>query len=165
MKRGNSEGSLPSSARREKDPGFDLEKKIVEEAMIRKMDWQDSTSRVGSDFGCPKVNRVLESRLAAKEDSDALKKELEKAGRCHRRAPVALALGSITISLLASESIAPEVAMLLGYAAVPYRGILAQPQHRWPGPAPTFVRPWTTGRSKLSRPGQSHPQLRISCML
>ena len=59
VKRGNSEGSLPSSARREKiEPAFDLEKKIVEE-----------------------VNRVLESRLAAKdkEDSEALKKELEKA--------------------------------------------------------------------------------------
>ncbi|CAE7571746.1 unnamed protein product [Symbiodinium sp. CCMP2592] len=56
VKRGNSEGSLPSSARREKAPDFDLEKKIVEE-----------------------VNRVLESRLAAKEDTDCLKKELEKA--------------------------------------------------------------------------------------
>ena len=58
VKRGNSEGSLPSSARREKVPDFDLEKKIVEE-----------------------VNRVLESRLAAKEDTDALKKELEQAVR------------------------------------------------------------------------------------
>jgi len=56
VKRGNSEGSLPSSARHEKAPDFDLEKKIVEE-----------------------VNRVLESRLAAKEDTDCLKKELEKA--------------------------------------------------------------------------------------
>lgn len=39
-----------------KEPGFDLQKQIVEE-----------------------VNRVLENRLAAKEETEALKKELDKA--------------------------------------------------------------------------------------
>mmetsp|Transcript_45649 Transcript_45649/g.55956 ORF Transcript_45649/g.55956 Transcript_45649/m.55956 type:complete len:507 (+) Transcript_45649:3-1523(+) len=51
VKRGNSEGSLP-----EKEPSSDLQKQIVEE-----------------------VNRVLENRLAAKEETEALKKELDKA--------------------------------------------------------------------------------------
>ena len=50
-KRGNSDSSLP-----EKEPNSDLQKQIVEE-----------------------VNRVLENRLAAKEETEALKKELDKA--------------------------------------------------------------------------------------
>eukprot|EP00437_Effrenium_voratum_P033477 CAMPEP_0181461042 /NCGR_PEP_ID=MMETSP1110-20121109/33665_1 /TAXON_ID=174948 /ORGANISM="Symbiodinium sp., Strain CCMP421" /LENGTH=653 /DNA_ID=CAMNT_0023585637 /DNA_START=47 /DNA_END=2008 /DNA_ORIENTATION=+ len=62
VRRGNSDSSLPSSAAQEalkemnKEPGFDLQKQIVEE-----------------------VNRVLENRLAAKEETEALKKELDKA--------------------------------------------------------------------------------------
>lgn len=50
VKRGNSDSSL------EKEPSSDLQKQIVEE-----------------------VNRVLENRLAAKEETEALKKELDKA--------------------------------------------------------------------------------------
>ena len=50
VKRGNSDSSLPEK------PSSDLQKQIVEE-----------------------VNRVLENRLAAKEETEALKKELDKA--------------------------------------------------------------------------------------
>jgi len=51
VKRGNSDSSLET-----KEPSIDLQKQIVEE-----------------------VNRVLENRLAAKEETESLKKELDKA--------------------------------------------------------------------------------------